>query len=385
MRQLPANQEQILPFLQKYLQETIAAANLECQHTFAECLVGGLEQIRVGLKKEESTDDILGAKGDYSGGVLPLGIMAGGEDDGMRFLEVSMDEKGEGKVESLNLRGGGGDSREGGILGDRNPCEDFKSCVKYEHDVEDQDEEAGGVTLPREREYEDIEGGEFECYREGEDTSEGSIEILKVHKRVAPPIKSGYEADGEDEGVIKLLDVPDNAQDYEDGGVNLLDGNSDKGITPSKRYKYDAQGQDEEEGGNGGVCLPHEDIRPCNRCQSLCEDQDLDDGGVSLSEEGRGTEHGEVELFNGSSSEDESVRLLPELDYEKEGGDGHQDSLEFTQETDDDDGDRYESEMNLPQQHNLNRREAEGVAFFQEDRGAKASPAYQKLLAHFLV
>ena len=157
-----------MPFLQNYLQETIAAANLECQNTFAESrsdpgsyrLIGALDDIRVGLK-EESTDDSLGAKGDYSGGVLPLGIMPGGEDDGMRFLEVSMDGKGEGKVESLNLRGGGGgdgDSREGRVnLGDRNPYEDLKSCMKYEHDVEDQDGEDGGVALPRE--YENIEGG----------------------------------------------------------------------------------------------------------------------------------------------------------------------------------------------------------------------------------
>lgn len=381
-----------MPFLQNYLQETIAAANLECQNTFAESrsdpsfcrLVGALDDIRVGLKKEESTDDILGAKGDHSRGELSLGNMAGGEDDGMRFLEVSMDEKGEGKVKSLNLRGGGGggDSRDGGVnSGDRNLNEDFKSCVKYEHDVEGQDGEDGGVTLPRE--YEDIEGGgvklskkpnhpdetdglfsqEFESYEECEDMSESSIEILKVpaandcrgrklctknlyehrrHRRVAPLIKSGYEADGEGEG--------------------------------------------EKEWENGGVCLPHEDIRLCNKCQSQYEDQDLDNGGVSLSEEGWGIEHEEVELFNGSSSEDESVILPLEFDYEKEGGNGHQDSLDFAQETDDDDGDKHESEMNLPQQHkNLNRREAEGAAFFQEDHSAKPSLAYQKLLAHFLV
>ena len=378
-----------MPFLQNYLQETIVATNLECQSTPSESqsdqdfyrLIGALDDIRVGFKKEESTDDILGAKGDYSGGVLPLGIMAGGEDYGMRFLKVYRDEKGE-EVKLLNLRGGGdngGDSREGGVdLGDRNPYEDLKSCVKYEHDVEGQDGEAGGVTLPRE--YGGIEGGvklskepnhpdetdglfsqEFECYEEGEDMSEGSIEIFKVpeandcrgrtlsrknlyehrrHRRVAPPIKSGYESDGEDEG---------------------------------------------EEGENG-VCLPHEDIRLCNKCQSQYEDQDLDDGGVSLSEEGWGIEHEEVELFDESSSEEESVGLPLEFDYEKEGVDGHQDSLEFTQETDNDDGDRRENEMNLPQQHkNLNHREAEGVTFFQEDRDAKPSLAYQRLLAHFLV
>lgn len=365
----------------------MAAANLECQNTFAESrsdpgfyrLIGALDDIRVGLK-EESTNHILGAKGDYSGGVLPLGIMAGGEDDGMRFFEVSMDEMSEGKVESLNLRGGG-DSREGGVnLGDRNPYEDLRSCIKYEHDVEGQDGEDGGVTLPREYE-EDIEGGvklskepnradetdglsqeEFECYEEGDDMSDSSIEILKVpeandcrgrklspkylyehlrHRRVAPLIKSGYESDGEDEG----------------------------------------------EAGENGVCLPHEDIRLCNKCQSQHEDQDLDDGGVSLSEEGWGIEHEEVELSDGSSSEEESVGSPLEFDYEKEGGgDGHQDSLEFTQETDNDDGDRRENEMNLPQQHkNLNHRKAEGVTFFQEDRDAKPSLAYQRLLAHFLV
>jgi len=220
---------------------------------------------------------------------------------------------------------------------------------------------------------------------EGVKLSTKNLYEHRRHRRVAPLVKSGYEADGEDEGVIKLLDVPDNAQDYEDGEANLQDGNSDKGIMLSKIYKYSVQGQGEE-GGNGGVCLPHKDTRLCNRCQSQYEDQDLDDGGVSLSEECWGIEHGEAESFNGSWDEDESVRLPLEFNYEKEEGDGHQDSLEFAQETDDDDGNRRENEMNLPQQHkNLNRREAEGVTFFQEDRAAGPSLAYQKLLAHFLV
>lgn len=405
-----------MPFLQRHLQQTLVAANLEHQHTLAESrshgpdfnrLAGALDNARVGLREKSPASHLLGVRAVYPGGAFPLGITAGDEGDGTSFLEAYRYEKGEAQVKLLNLRGGGaGDSGERGVnLGGHNPNEDFKFWVKCEHELEAQDGEDGGVTLSAEGT--DIEGGvelakepsradeavgfsqEFECYKEDEDIYKGYIEILKVpankwrnvklsaknlyqhhHQRgrVAPFVKSGYEADGEDEDSINSLDAPDNGQDCEDGGVNLLDGNSGKGATLSKGYAaYDVQGQGE-------------------KFQSQSEDQDLDDGGVHLPE-GQGIEHGEVEFFNEPWGEDEGVKLPLEFEYEKEGGDGHQDNLELIQETDGNDGDGDQSEMNSPQQQhkNLYRREVEGATFLQGNYGARPSPAYLKLLAHLLV
>ena len=436
-----------MPFLHKYLQQTLAAANPEHQHTLAEPrsdgpdlsrLAGALGDVRVGLKEKSTASNLSSSRAASPGGVFPLEITAGGEDDGVGFLEVYKGENGEGEIKLLNICDGGsgvgiGNSGEGGVnFGGQNPSKDFKSWAKCEYEVEgqdgeDEDIEEGGVNLSKEPNRAEEAVGfsqEFECRKGAGKIHESYIEMVKVpansggdvklstkklcqhhrHGRVVPLIKSGYEADGEDEGGIKLLNVPDNGLDCEDGGVNLLDGNSDRGLTLPKRCACDDQGQGGEGGGGsssseqsrgadkgrggdgGGVGSPHEAVRLCNKCQSQSEDQDLDDGGVCLSGEGQSMEHGGVELFNKPRGEGEGVRLPLEFEYEKEGGDGHQGNLEFAQETHDNDGGMHESEMDLPQQHkNLRRWEVEGAAFLQGDCGSKPSPAYLKLLDHFLV